>query len=57
VLAIVLISLGAILVVSLVLFEVGLSEDRERARGAAADETQKRRPRLKRTRGERRRLK
>jgi hypothetical protein len=35
-LALVLISLGAILAVSLVFFEVGLSEDRERAREAAA---------------------
>ena len=49
-LALVLISLGAILAVSLVFFEVGLSEDRERAREqsaraeAAREAERKRRP-------------
>jgi hypothetical protein len=69
-LALVLISLGAILAVSLVFFEVGLSEDRERAREEAARareaETQRKpdleaarqhgRTRLPRMRGRRRRL-
>src|SRR5947209_15663290 len=67
-LALVLISLGLILAVSLVFLEVGLSEDRERAREAAArrreEEKQRRplaparpgRPRLHRTRGHPRRL-
>lgn len=60
VLALVLISIGVVLAVSLVFFEVGLSEDRERAREAAADQPPKprrARPRLRRLRGEQRRLK
>jgi len=70
-LALVLISLGAILAVSLVFLEVGLSEDRERAREQAArarEEEKRRRPpeepgrphvggsRLERMRGRPRRL-
>jgi hypothetical protein len=69
-LALVLISLGAILAVSLVFLEVGFSEDRERAREEAArarEEEEKRTPptepprhhgrsRLPRIRGRRRRL-
>jgi hypothetical protein len=69
-LALVLISLGAILAVSLVFIEVGLSEDRERAREEAArarKEEEKRKPpgeptrehgraRLPRMRGRPRRL-
>jgi hypothetical protein len=45
VLALVLISLGAILAVSLVFLEVGLSEDRERAREEAARVRRDRTPR------------
>jgi len=69
-LALVLISLGAVLAVSLVFLEVGFSEDRERAREEAArarEEENKRRPagepprqhgraRLPRMRGRPRRL-
>jgi hypothetical protein len=66
-LALVLISLGGILAVSLVFLEVGLSEDRERARQAREAAERKRRPpeepgrrsgrpRLQRTRGRPRRL-
>ena len=69
VLAIVLISLGLVLAVALVFYEVGLSEDRERAREEQErreqDEARKREGaprrrirvrRLERRRGERRRL-
>jgi hypothetical protein len=60
--ALVLISLGFVLATSLVFFEVGLSEDRERAREAAEPPTPRkllRRPRgrLDRMRGRHRRLK
>jgi hypothetical protein len=59
VVAIVLIGLGCVLAVSLVFFEIGLSEDRDRAREqqAASRKPVMRsiRPRLDRTRGRRRR--
>ena len=60
--AFVLIAVGLVLVVGLVFYEVGLSEDRERAREEAerrkASEPRPARPRrrLERRRGERRRL-
>jgi hypothetical protein len=59
VLALVLISLGSVLAVSLVFLEVGLSEDRERARELAREERAKdrhRKARLERMRGRTRRL-
>ncbi len=62
VLALVLVGLGFVLAVALVFYEVGLSEDRERAREAAlqrkAAELRRGRPpgRLQRRRGQRRRL-
>jgi membrane protein implicated in regulation of membrane protease activity len=62
VLAFVLISLGLVLATALVFFEVGLSEDRERAREEAArgegERPRRSRPhlRLERRRGRRRRL-
>lgn len=62
VLALVLISLGLVLATALVFYEVGLSEDRERAREAARRSEPpgppRRRPRLhlERRRGQRRRL-
>jgi membrane protein implicated in regulation of membrane protease activity len=62
VLAFVLISLGLVLATALVFFEVGLSEDRERAREEAArgegERPRRSRPRLRleRRRGRRRRL-
>lgn len=59
VVAIVLIGLGCVLAVSLVFFEIGLSEDRDRAREQQAASrkpvTRSIRPRLDRTRGRRRR--
>jgi hypothetical protein len=62
VVALVLVSLGLVLATSLVFLEVGLSEDRERAREATAQEQPRkllRRPRarLDRMRGRHRRLK
>jgi hypothetical protein len=59
VLALVLISIGAVLVVSLIFLEVGLSEDRARAREAAEKGPRPPRPRsrLRRMRGQSRRLK
>jgi hypothetical protein len=65
ILALVLIGLGLVAVTSLVFLEVGLSEDRERAREAAAAARKARgapgrrssRPRLERMRGQSRRLK
>lgn len=61
VLGLVLIGLGLVLATSLVFLEVGLSEDRERARetGGASRRrvTRPRSPRLDRSRGHRRRLK
>jgi hypothetical protein len=69
ILAIVLISLGLILATALVFYEVGLSEDRERAREQTRQRTpsspgtqapspraRRARPRLERMRGNRRRL-
>jgi len=71
VLALVLVSLGGVLATALVFYEVGLSEDRERAREESRrergrreaeplrpqpDEGSRHRTRLKRLRGERRRL-
>jgi hypothetical protein len=63
VLALVLIGVGLVLATSLVFFEVGLSEDRERAREAARERARRerpqrlgQRPRLKRMRGRPRRL-
>lgn len=59
VLALVLIGIGFVLATSLVFLEVGLSEDRERARDERKRKAQaaRRRPRLDRMRGRSRRLK
>lgn len=59
VLAFVLISIGLVVATALVFLEVGLSEDRERAREKSRTAIQRRRarPRLDRARGRRRRLK
>lgn len=64
VLALVLVGLGFVLATGLVFLEVGLSEDRERAReearrarAAESPRARPRRPRLQRMRGSRRRLK
>lgn len=60
VLAFVLISVGFVLATSLVFLEVGLSEDRERARPRTrrlVRRVPRRRPRLDRMRGRQRRLK
>ena len=62
-LAFVLVALGLVLATSLVFYEVGLSEDRERAREQEASERKRSRrlprtarPKLDRSRGQRRRL-
>ncbi len=64
ILALVLIGIGLVAITSLVFLEVGLSEDRERARGLAAGSRKparrlrkRERTRLERSRGHRRRLK
>jgi hypothetical protein len=60
VLALALIGLGLVLATSLIFLEVGLGEDRERARDAAAGEPSRgsrHRPRMERMRGRPRRLK
>jgi hypothetical protein len=62
VLALVLVGLGFVQAVALVFYEVGLSEDRERARQAAQEQRAaeprriRRRLRLERRRGQRRKL-
>jgi hypothetical protein len=61
ILALVLIGIGLVVATSLVFLEVGLSEDRDRARVATrgkrpAMPTRGERPRLQRSRGHRRRL-